>query len=249
LGRKQLSNIMNWMQDDDRPDPVNTTGDGYSPVANLAQMQQERAEIVRNVHDEIGGALTALHFDLAWLATQPVSPAIQARVERALETLREAIQATQSITALAPPAILSNGLQPALRHLAQSLGHRSGIKVAVTCTGSVQHTPPRIAGAAYRIALEALNNIGKHARCQQASIAASASAHEFRLRIEDDGVGFESAAPQRAGHFGLRSMRERAITVGGRLTIARRPGHGTCVSLTVPLQPCGTATAPGDHPG
>jgi len=212
---------------------------GPESVLVLHRLAQQRSEIARDVHDEIGGALTALRFDLAWLADQPATPAVQARLRRATQTLADAIAATQSITQRLQPAGLADGLAPALEALALSLQQRTGVRVTVTHSSATAAPPEDVERVAYRIAQEALTNIGKHANCRQASVAVSATPDEFRLQIEDDGVGIAPAADRKAGdaqHLGLRGMRERAASVDGQLAIAPRPGSGTCVVLTVPLR-------------
>lgn len=231
-----MSNIINRMphKDDDALAWPPASGPAYEAL--LHRLELQRSEIAREVHDEIGGALTALHFDLAWLASQPAAPEVQARLSEARQTLAEAVAATQSITLRLQPAGLAQGLAPALQSLARSLEQRSGVRVTVNSPTFAAATPDEVERVAYRIAQEALTNIGKHAHCHEASMTVSATAQEFRLHIEDDGVGIEPAADPKPGHFGLRGMRERASSVNGELAIARRPGSGTSVVLTVPLQ-------------
>jgi len=238
----QLSNIINPMAppDDDTLDMPPALAES---VGVLHRLEQERTAIAREVHDEIGGSLTALQFDLAWLARQPVSPAVQARLSEAIRTLTEAIAATQSITSRLQPAGLIHGLAPALEALARSLETRTGVRVTVTSPTRAPAIPADVERAAYRIAQEALTNIGKHAHCRQASVALSATPQELRLHIEDDGVGIETAGNPKPGGFGLRGMHERAASVNGALAIHRRPGSGTCVVLTVPMRE--TETRPG----
>jgi signal transduction histidine kinase len=226
--------------DDDPLDMAPALGES---VSVLHRLEQERTDIAREVHDEIGGALTALHFDLSWLARQPVSPAVQTRLSEAMQTLAEAVAATQSITSRLRPASLVHGLAPALQALAQSLEKRTGVHVTVTSPTPAPTTPADVERVAYRIAQEALTNIGKHAHCRQACVAVSATPQEFRLHIEDDGVGIETAGNPKPGRFGLRGMHERAASVNGALAIHRRPGSGTCVVLTVPMR------EPGTEPG
>jgi signal transduction histidine kinase len=89
--------------------------------------------------------------------------------------------------------------------------------------------------AVYRICQEALNNIAKYAKATSVSVEVNASATVLSLRIRDNGRGFEPAALDKKNCFGIRGMRERALSLGGRLDVAGEPGHGVCVELTLPL--------------
>jgi signal transduction histidine kinase len=92
---------------------------------------------------------------------------------------------------------------------------------------------PAIKEVLYRVGQEALNNIAKHAGAQAVVITLEASAGELVLRVRDDGRGFD-AANSFPGHLGLRSMRERAASVGGVIVISSAPGLGTDVTIRVP---------------
>jgi signal transduction histidine kinase len=96
------------------------------------------------------------------------------------------------------------------------------------------HLAPEIEEHLYRLALEALNNALKHAGASRLAVGLAAAGGEFRLTVQDDGVGFDPDVA-RPGHMGLTTMRERAAAVGGRLAIDSAPGRGTRVEVTVPL--------------
>lgn len=198
-------------------------------------IEAERAEIARDVHDEIGSALTALGFDLAWLEREATSPAVRQRLRNAMASLAQAKAATQAITLRLAPAPLEHGLAAALQELARGFEQRAGTPVRVSVTTPVPDVPDDVAVTVYRIAQEALTNAGKHARCHEASVALSLTGRGLCLRVEDDGIGIDLTAPS-AGQQGLRGMRARTRSVHGSIVIGRRNQGGTAVTLTVPLR-------------
>ena len=129
------------------------------------------------------------------------------------------------------------GLMPALEMLIQSLRQPDRPELALTVDGEPRRLTPERELAVYRIVQEALNNVIKHARAQQAEVKLSFTA-ELRVTISDDGRGF--SVPDRVetltelGHFGLIGLRERAELIGGQLTITSSP-RGTTIDLRLPL--------------
>jgi signal transduction histidine kinase len=152
-------------------------GESKRRVHELAQhlqvsVEQERAAIAREIHDDVGGSLTALKFDLAWIARHSDSPEVLARVNSALETVSHAIEASQRVMHNLRPAILEQGLVAALQWMASRFEKRTGI----TCEFRSRHEhlslPPGVPLVAYRTAQEALTNVSstpRRARCTSTS--------------------------------------------------------------------------------
>ncbi len=211
-------------------------------LAELAEhlqssIEQERAAIAREVHDDIGGSLAAIKFDLAWIGRHTDDDATRAHLAAAGEMLQHALGASQRIMMNLRPPILDQGLVAAIQWLAEGFQKRTGIATGVHATGERIDTGKVIALVAYRTAQEALTNISKHAACSQVTIDLSDAEGVLTLEITDDGRGLDKAALAKPKAFGLRGLHERAKTVDGWLDVSSRDGVGTSIILSVPLQP------------
>ena len=125
-------------------------------------VEMERAAIAREIHDDVGGSLTALKFDLAWIARHSRDEDVQQRVQSALETVTSAIESSQRIMHNLRPAILEQGLLAAVQWLAARFERRTGIATAVRHVGEQFQLPAGVPLVAYRCAQEALTNVSKH---------------------------------------------------------------------------------------
>ena len=207
-----------------------------------ASIDQERAHIAREIHDDIGGSLAAVKLDLAWLVRRPLDSEALQHLQAALAMTEHALGASQRLMRNLRPAVLDQGLWPALQWLAQSWSERVGLPVS--CSGSLKTAalPPAIEMVAYRTAQEALTNILKHARARHVRLELSDLEGHLTLEVCDDGQGAELQALVRDRAFGLLGLRERAHTVGGWLDVVTAPGQGMSVILSVPLP--GAASLP-----
>jgi two-component system sensor histidine kinase UhpB len=128
------------------------------------------------------------------------------------------------------------GLLAALRLHGEQVAARAGLAVLVEGVESVPRLPPSVENALFRIAQEALTNVVKHASATQAVIRLESDPHFVRLTITDHGLGFDPTAPRKPSSqdgWGLTSMRERALAVGGQLRVESAPGQGTCIVVEV----------------
>ncbi|MET0658335.1 MAG: sensor histidine kinase [Steroidobacteraceae bacterium] len=199
------------------------------------RLAEERLAVARDLHDDVGGALAALRFDLSWLAHRTTDPEVQQRLRQAGETLQEAIAATQKIALDLRSSPLDDGLVAALHDLAAAFEQRTAIRVTLSTSHDIENLPEALQRVVYRIAREALTNVGKHARAREASIAASITASCLRLTIEDDGIGMLPRDAAKPAAFGLQGMRERAEALGGTIDAGPRRGGGTSIALTLPI--------------
>lgn len=216
-------------------------GESKQRVHELAQhlqtsVEAERAAIAREIHDDVGGSLTALKFDLAWIARHSDSPEVLARVTSALETVSHAIEASQRVMHNLRPAILEQGLIAALQWMASRFEKRTGI----TCEFRSRHEhltlPAGVPLVAYRAAQEALTNVSKHAQATQVHIDLSLAGGVLSLEISDNGRGLNQEDLAKVRSFGIRGLHERAGTVGGWVDLSSGPA-GTTLILSVPLGP------------
>ena len=216
-----------------------------SRLSELAQhlqtsVEMERTAIAREIHDDVGGSLTALKFDLDWIRRHSSSAEVQLRVTSALETVTHAIEASQRVMHNLRPAILEQGLVPALQWMAQRFARRTGIECAFSSSANISHEslalPAGVPLVAYRTAQEALTNVSKHAQAQRVDIELSHSAGVLLLEISDNGRGVSPQDLAKARSFGIRGLHERASTVGGWIDLTSSAG-GTTLILSVPVLP------------
>ncbi|MBU1360246.1 MAG: sensor histidine kinase [Gammaproteobacteria bacterium] len=201
-----------------------------------ARIEQERAAIAREVHDEIGGALSAIHYDLAWIERHGDDAGVLSHVRAALATLKDAMGTTNRIVQDLRPPILDQGLVPAVQWLAGDFERRTGVVTEFSTTRESIELPAAVQLVAYRTAQEALTNIRKHADCSKVSIDLSDRRDVLTLEVSDNGRGLHADAIDPRRSFGLRGLGERARTVGGWLDVSTRPGGGTSIILSVPME-------------
>jgi len=200
-------------------------------------IENERAAIAREIHDDIGGALAAVRLDLAWIGRHSAEPSVLTHMHAAEEMLQHAIGASQRIMMDLRPAILDQGLVAALQWLAQGFERRAGAKVRWTASMSQSISLDRsVQLTAYRTAQEALTNISKYAPNANVFMDISDAENVLTLEIRDDGPGISPQGLENPSAFGLRGLRERAKVAGGWLDISSRPGEGTAIILSIPLQ-------------
>ncbi len=201
-----------------------------------ATIERERAEIAREIHDDIGGSLAAVKLDLAWIGRRAIEPETRSHVDAALQMAEHALGASQRIMRNLRPAVLDQGLMPALQWLVQTFADRTGVQVNLQ--GRVQR--PDISKAielvAYRTVQEALTNVLKHAHARQVQIDVSDLECYLTLEISDDGRGASQADLAKLRSFGLLGLKERAHTVGGWLDVVTGEQRGLTLILSIPLE-------------
>jgi signal transduction histidine kinase len=209
-------------------------------------IEQERAAISREIHDDVGGSLTALKFDLAWIARHTDSHDVLTRVNSALETVTLAIDSSKRIMHNLRPAILDQGLVAALHWLATRFERRTGIECLIRLPADSPELQALGAGVplvAYRAAQEALTNVTKHAQATRVELDLSLAGGVLSLEISDNGRGLSADDLAKARSFGIRGLHERAGTVGGWVELSSDAG-GTTMIVSVPLNPSGIADIP-----
>ena len=214
-------------------------------------LEAQRSALAREIHDDIGSALGAAHFDLAWVARHPDHAEAAAHVASAHEALRQAMAATQRLVWGLYPPDLSEDLMPALRALVRGFEQRHGRPVAFEVSSDFDALPAPARLAVYRTVQEALANVARHAPGSAVTLSSGRDAASMWLEVRDDGPGFDlGTAPESRGHegdpvagggFGLRGLAERARDAGGDLAVDSRSGRGTVVRLTMPAPPRGAA--------
>lgn len=213
--------------------------DSRQRLAELAEhlqdsIERERADIAREVHDDIGGALTAVKLDLAWVGRHAKDEVMQRHIQSAMEMLQHALGASQRIMLNLRPPILDQGLVAAVQWLAASFERRTGTRVVLRRSAEVIEVPRELQLVAYRTAQEALTNVTKHAQASAVTIDLSDREGFLTLEVSDNGRGLDAQALRKAKSFGLLGLKERAAKVDGWLDVSSSP-RGTSVILSVPL--------------
>ena len=198
-------------------------------------IEQERANISREIHDDIGGSLTAVKFDLAWLSRNSPEGALREHANSALEMLEHALGASQRIMQNLRPPVLDQGLVAAVQWLAQDFERRTGIPVELHTRREHMDIAPEQQVAVYRTAQESLTNISKYAQASRVTLDLSDHEGFLTLEVTDNGVGLSQDDRNKPQSFGLRGLSERARTIQGWLDVSSHPGLGTSIILTIPL--------------
>jgi len=209
--------------------------------------EDERTTIAREIHDELGGALTALKLDLASL--EDVVPeenqetwrqAILEKIETMATLIDSTIQTVRRIaTELRPVLLDSLGLSAAIEWQAEEFQKRTGIACNVSVTGEDIELDRNRSTAVFRIFQETLTNIARHSDATRVSVDFRHTAATLELTVRDNGRGITEEQAHHGKSFGLVGMRERAILYGGLLAVEGKPGEGTTVTLSLPLPPQG----------
>lgn len=204
-----------------------------------ATREDERTRIAREIHDELGGALTAVKFDLSFPIRQD-DVNHSGLIKRNQETIRlvdNAVVALRRIMADLRPSILDDlGLWAGLEWLATEFQARMGIQTTFKLKGEEVTIEPNRATALFRMVQESLNNVAKHAHATAVNIAATTAGHDIFIRIQDNGRGICEGEKAKAKSFGIIGMQERAQAFGGIIKINGRPGEGTIVFIKFPMR-------------
>jgi two-component system, chemotaxis family, CheB/CheR fusion protein len=199
--------------------------------------EEERRRVSRELHDDVSQKLAYLEIEIERLRQNP--PVEIEKVQAALTNLRDRAGAlSHEVRALShqlhPSTLEHLGLAAALKSLVEEFGERERMVATFRTSSAPQDVPPEVATALYRIAQEALRNAAKHAGRTHVKVWLEGTESGIQLSIRDFGEGFDLQGPQRRG-LGFVSMEERARLVGGTLSIESELGHGTAVTVTVPL--------------
>jgi signal transduction histidine kinase len=209
-----------------------------------AVREQERRRLAREIHDQLGQALTGLKLDLAWLGGKLARDyeAFQTKTQTMSELVSQTIQTVRRIsTELRPPILDDLGLPAALEWQAHEFEARSGVSCRVEISPGLELDEPR-ATALFRIFQEILTNVARHANAQAVEVALRKAARDAEhsgdwalLVVRDDGRGITEEEATDPRSIGLSGMHERARMLGGYVSICGMPGRGTTVSVHIPM--------------
>ena len=203
----------------------------------LRMTEAERSRLAAELHDGPVQQLTAMLYGLE-LVRHHVRQGSQSAADQVLASLEDKASSEihglrRLMTQLRPPVLDELGLVTALQNQGMSFESASGVPCAIETEPELK-LQPELETVLYRVTQESLANIGKHANASSVNISLATGDGQIRLRIRDDGIGFDPAtasAMVAKGHFGLINMRERVEMVGGKLQVDSSPGEGTTIAV------------------
>lgn len=202
--------------------------------------ENEKHALARELHDELGGLLVAMRMDINLIRRRlgvSTDPDVLARWERIDLALTQGMELKRRVIEDLRPTLLDNmGLFTALRWLASQSSEQAQLKLHMEGLDEDIQIPPETAIAVFRTAQEAIANVIRHARATTLEVKATVD-DRLQLAISDDGIGVPDGADRRPGAHGLRQMRFRMEAVGGDIRIQPHAPRGTCIVLSVPLEP------------
>jgi PAS domain S-box-containing protein len=209
--------------------------------------EAEQRRIARELHDELGQALTALKMDVDLLeATLPPERADLAERAAAMRELLDfTVATTRRISADLRPLVLDDlGLGAAAEWLMHNVVQRAGLAWSLYLDPACTELGEPYASALFRIMQESLTNVARHARAHSVDVRLERAGDAAVLQVADDGIGIDPTAPPKAGSFGLRGINERALLLGGSVEVRGRPGEGTTVVASIPFGTAGARRKP-----
>jgi signal transduction histidine kinase len=214
----------------------------------VAAQEQERQMLSRELHDQVGQALTAIKIDVA-RAEQGLAPSqadLAERLQRARQGAEETLEIIRRMSMLLRPSMLDDlGLSAALGWYAKQFTASTSIRVNLNDDGSADSLPEAGKTGLYRIVQEALTNCARHAEARSIQVTLGSQDDRYVVRIEDDGKGFVLTRGARG--LGLIGIEERVAGMGGTLDLRTAPGAGTKIMVTIPLRTA-SAVIPGGAP-
>ncbi|MFA7291444.1 MAG: PAS domain S-box protein [Rhodocyclaceae bacterium] len=202
-------------------------------------LEEDRKHIAREIHDELGQLLTALKMDISLLRMGfGDDPKLHEQFDRMRQLVDKTIDVVRHVASNLRPSALDLGLVAAIEWLADDFSARWEIPCSVECNSSdgVEiNLDDLLSTAVFRVVQESLTNIARHARASRVSITLHRDHRMLQVFVRDNGCGFDIAAAADKKGFGLFGMRERILTVGGKLVIESSPNKGTTVTISLPL--------------
>jgi two-component system sensor histidine kinase UhpB len=206
--------------------------------------EEERANVAREIHDDLGQVLTALKLNLDWLERKieeekngaPLNPFLD-RVVESQELIEGAIDSVQRIATDLRPALLDNlGLSEALREESRRFRERTSLPCELQLPSQPLKVSSEAAIAIFRVFQEALTNVVRHAQATQVQVSLENNDRQVILQVEDNGKGIRPEALNDPNSLGLLGMVERALALGGQVAVAPVTPQGTRVTLQIPSQ-------------
>ncbi|MGZ5033226.1 MAG: PAS domain-containing sensor histidine kinase [Usitatibacter sp.] len=206
-------------------------------LASNSLREQEKSRVARELHDELGQALTALKLDVGWLKARAgqADDEIRRKLDAMQVLLDGTVAATRRISTDLRPLVLDDlGLAAAADWLAQNFTDRTGIPCELAVGEGFEDVPDPHATTIFRVLQESLTNVAKHAQARNVEVTLTEETDRMILVVRDDGRGISPDGPRNPSSFGILGLRERAYLLGGEVSIKSSPGRGTIVEMRLP---------------
>lgn len=222
-------------------DARNTRALQHLSTKLISAQEEERRRIARELHDEVGQALTAIKVELSVAQRTIAGDGGSPELLEAAQTITDgALHTVRDLSHLLHPAVLDDlGLPEAVAGYLRDFSKRFRVKADLRQDGLDARLAPEIEVAGYRMIQEALTNVAKHANATGCQVSLRRRAQTLEITVEDDGSGFtptELDSPSARQGLGLIGIRERALQLGGFVFVDSRPGHGTSVRIEIPAR-------------
>jgi signal transduction histidine kinase len=195
--------------------------------------EEERRSIARELHDEIGQAMSRIVLDAGRARNLTESPAVRLQLAAISESAERTVEAVRRIALSLRPSMLDDlGLVAALEWQAREVGNRTGLDVEVCAEDSAGEMPDLQRTCIYRVTQEALQNCVRHASASNVRVGLTQAEKSVTLRVQDNGKGFRTG---RTRGLGLLGMEERVSRLGGRMRLRSEVGRGTTLTVELPL--------------
>jgi signal transduction histidine kinase len=200
-----------------------------------SRMEEERAAIARELHDDVGGTLAALKADVNWLAKRAGAQAgFAAKIDDMSRLVDSLIESSTRLARALRPGELDYGIAAAIEIKAAEFERRLGIPCRFLSNDDELRLPAEASNALYRVFQEAMTNVTKHAAATRVDVELFATDGEVTLEVRDDGRGLSGADLAKTDSFGVRGMHERIERLGGWVDVSGEPGRGTTVMVGIP---------------
>ncbi|MCX8056951.1 MAG: sensor histidine kinase [Ignavibacteria bacterium] len=198
--------------------------------------EEERAKIARELHDEIGQLLTILKLDLQSILTNPLPKEINDRLKNSLTILDETINITRKIISELRLAILDHlGLVSAIEHLIEEFKEKTKIVVHAELDHNIKLNQTD-AVHLFRICQELLTNVRKHSNANLVKLELKKENEKLKIKISDNGRGFDPSCLKTNTGFGLLGIRERVYILNGEFNLETSEGKGTSITILIPIK-------------
>jgi PAS domain S-box-containing protein len=200
--------------------------------------EEQRSRIAREIHDELGQALTALKMDVHWLGRRlpEGAPELLDKIEAMSDLIGSTVQSVRRICSELRPGILDDfGLVAAIEWQAEEFAKRTGVPCEISAAPAEIVLNQDLTIAVFRIFQETLTNIARHAGASRVDVELKDEKDFFEMNVCDDGMGMQTGLLERRKSFGLIGIRERVRDFGGQFSVSESPAGGTCVKIRIPI--------------
>lgn len=197
--------------------------------------ENERVVIARELHDDLGQALTAVKIDLGIIKRDVSDEKVISKINKVSELVRDTIITVQRLTAQLRPQIIDDlGLEAAIEWYTKEFAQRNGIEISLDLDSEISISP-NASLSVFRIMQESLTNISRYAKATRITVSLSKIDDKINFTVSDNGVGISESQIKSKKSFGLIGMKERSASLGGTFEVCRGPENGTIIKICFPL--------------